>query len=38
MEYKVEYVQFAEQQRRLKEAEGEKDIAGLLQWKTDANK
>lgn len=28
----AEYVQFAEQQRRLKEAEGEKDIAGLLQW------
>ncbi|MBC3212002.1 virulence RhuM family protein [Serratia fonticola] len=34
----AEYVQFAEQQRRLKEAEGEKDIAGLLQWKIDAKK
>ncbi|EAZ9233120.1 hydroxyacid dehydrogenase, partial [Salmonella enterica] len=31
----AEYSQFAEQQRRLKEAEGEKDIAGLLQWKTE---
>ena len=29
----LEYSQFAEQQRRLKEAEGEKDITGLLQWK-----
>ncbi|CAI2160002.1 Uncharacterised protein [Serratia fonticola] len=29
---------FAAQRRRLKEAEGEKDIAGLLQWKTDTNK
>jgi len=28
----AEYSQFAEQQRRLKEAEGEKDIAALLQW------
>lgn len=28
----VEYSQFAEQQRRLKEAEGEKDIAALLKW------
>lgn len=28
----TEYVQFAEQQRRLKEAEGEKDIIDLLQW------
>ncbi|EOC0417550.1 virulence RhuM family protein [Cronobacter malonaticus] len=28
----AEYIQFTEQQRRLKEAEGEKDIAGLLQW------
>ena len=28
----TEYSQFAEQQRRLKEAEGEKDIAALLQW------
>ncbi|AWD02482.1 TPA: virulence RhuM family protein [Klebsiella aerogenes] len=34
----VEYSQFAEQQRRLKEAEGEKDIAGLLQWKTEPKK
>ncbi|MEX2943112.1 virulence RhuM family protein [Serratia fonticola] len=34
----AEYVQFAEQQRRLKEAEGEKDIDGLLQWKIDAKK
>ncbi|HEP0587123.1 TPA: virulence RhuM family protein [Klebsiella aerogenes] len=33
-----EYSQFAEQQRRLKEAEGEKDIAGLLQWKTGPKK
>lgn len=32
----AEYIQFAEQQRRLKEAEEEKDIAGLLQWITDA--
>ncbi|WP_129543512.1 virulence RhuM family protein [Serratia sp. 1D1416] len=31
----AEYVQYAEQQRRLKEAAGEKDIAGLLRWKTD---
>lgn len=31
----AEYVQYAEQQRRLKEAAGEQDIAGLLQWKTD---
>ncbi len=31
----AEYSQFAEQQRRLKEAEGEKDIAGLLQWETE---
>lgn len=28
----VQYVNFAEQQRRLKETEGEKDIAALLQW------
>lgn len=28
----AQYVNFAEQQRRLKEAEGEKDIAALLQW------
>lgn len=34
----VEYSQFAEQQRRLKEAEGEKDIAGLIQWKTEPKK
>ena len=34
----VEYSQFAEQQRRLKEAEGEKDIAGLPQWKTEPKK
>ena len=30
----AEYGQFAEQQRRLKEAEGENNIAGLLQWQT----
>ncbi|WP_213796172.1 virulence RhuM family protein [Klebsiella aerogenes] len=34
----AEYSQFTEQQRRLKEAEGEKDIAGLLQWKTEPKK
>ena len=34
----AEYGQFAEQQRRLKEAEGEKDIAGLLQWKPEPKK
>lgn len=34
----AEYIQFAEQQRRLKEAEGEKDIVSLLQWKTDTKK
>ncbi|AIM19739.1 virulence RhuM family protein [Serratia marcescens] len=34
----AEYVQYAEQQRRLKEAAGEQDIAGLLQWKTDTKK
>jgi len=28
----AEYIQFAEQQQKLKEAEGEKDIAKLLQW------
>ncbi|MGR5943350.1 virulence RhuM family protein [Enterobacter sp. C4G1] len=28
----AEYSQYAEQQRRLKEAEGEKDIVALLQW------
>lgn len=27
-----EYVHFSDQQRRLKEAEGEKDIAGLSEW------
>ncbi|EAY4773282.1 virulence RhuM family protein [Salmonella enterica] len=34
----AEYSQFAEQQRSLKEAEGEKDIADLLQWKTEPKK
>lgn len=34
----AEYVQFAGQQRRLKEAEGEKDITGLIQWETKAGK
>ncbi|HCT4437807.1 TPA: virulence RhuM family protein [Klebsiella aerogenes] len=34
----AEYSEFAEQQRRLKEAEGEKDIAGLLQWETGPKK
>ncbi|MBV8872534.1 MAG: virulence RhuM family protein [Metakosakonia sp.] len=34
----AEYVQFAEQQRRMKEAEGEKDIAGLVKWETKAGK
>ncbi|APS32700.1 MULTISPECIES: virulence RhuM family protein [Serratia] len=34
----AEYVWYAEQQRRLKEAAGEQDIAGLLQWKTDTKK
>lgn len=29
----AQYVNFAEQQRRLKEAEGEKDITALLHWK-----
>ena len=33
-----EYSQFAEQQRRLKEAEGEKDIAALLHWKNEVKK
>lgn len=28
----AEYEHFAEQQRRLKEAEGERDITELLQW------
>lgn len=35
---RAEYEQFAEQQRRLKEAEGEKDIASLLQWKKETKK
>jgi len=35
---RAEYSQFAQQQRRLKEAEGEKDITGLLQWKKEAKK
>jgi hypothetical protein len=30
----AEYKCFAEQQRRMKEAEGERDIAALLQWTT----
>lgn len=34
----AEYSQYSEQQRRLKEAEGEKDIAALLQWKTEPKK
>lgn len=34
----AEYSQFAEQQRRLKEAEGEKDIAALLHWKNEVKK
>ncbi|EJG5925293.1 virulence RhuM family protein [Salmonella enterica] len=34
----AEYSQFAEQQRSLKEAKGEKDIASLLQWKTEPKK
>lgn len=34
----AEYIQFENQQRRLKEAEGEKDISGLLQWKNEAKK
>lgn len=34
----AEYVQFAEQQRRLKEAEGEKDITELVKWETKAGK
>lgn len=33
-----EYNQFTNQQRRLKEAEGEKDIASLLQWNKEAKK
>jgi hypothetical protein len=31
----AEYSQFAEQQRRLKEAEGEKEIMSLLKWQKD---
>lgn len=34
----AEYVEFAEQQRRLKEAEGAKDIASLLHWKINTKK
>lgn len=34
----AEYSQFSEQQRRLKEAEGENDIAALLQWKKELKK
>jgi hypothetical protein len=34
----AEYKQFAGQQRLLKEAEGEKDIAALLQWKKEDKK
>lgn len=34
----AEYVQFAEQQHRLKEADGEKETASLLQWKADTKK
>ena len=34
----AEYSQFAEQQRRLKEAEGEKDIVELLQWGKEGRK
>ncbi|MGK3137934.1 virulence RhuM family protein [Pantoea trifolii] len=34
----AEYGEFAEQQRRLKEAEGEKNIASLLQWQPDSKK
>ncbi|MBB3307515.1 MULTISPECIES: RhuM family protein [unclassified Enterobacter] len=34
----AEYGEFAEQQRRLKESEGEKNIAGLLQWQPSPNK
>lgn len=33
-----EYVRFAEQRRLLKEAEGEKDITELLNWKADKDK
>lgn len=34
----AEYAQFAEQQRRLKETEGGKDIARLLKWEKDDGK
>ncbi len=34
----AEYGEFAEQQRRLKESEGEKNIAGLLQWQPSPKK
>lgn len=34
----AEYIQFAEQRRRLKETEGERDIASLLQWKKETKK
>ncbi len=34
----TEYKQFAGQKRLLKEAEGEKDIAALLQWKNEDKK
>ncbi|MCZ7833993.1 virulence RhuM family protein [Atlantibacter hermannii] len=33
----AEYVKFAEQQRKLKEAEGEKDIVGLVRYEKDNN-
>jgi hypothetical protein len=33
-----EYARFAEQRRLLKEAEGEKDITELLNWKADKDK
>ncbi|WP_336778563.1 virulence RhuM family protein [Pantoea sp. USHLN256] len=34
----AEYGEFAEQQRRLKESEGEKNIASLLQWQPNTKK
>lgn len=34
----AEYSQFTEQHRLLKEGEGEKDIASLLQWNQEKNK
>jgi len=34
----AEYGEFADQQRRLKESEGEKNIAGLLQWQPSPKK